>query len=225
MKKILFILVTVFTFSFVNAQDMSFGIKAGLNYGANKTSDSDFNDQFDPILVFHFGAYGEFSLSDKFSLQPELLYTTSGADFKSYSTIGGEITSDLKYRLNYLNIPITAKYYVVDNLSLEVGPYIGFLLSATEDGSLKSGDIVLLEADKIDKKENYKSTDFGMGLGAGYKLDNGLSFSLRYNLSLMDINDNPELVGETTRRSGEAGTSSFTMSNNIIQFSIGFTFN
>ncbi|RZJ55928.1 MAG: PorT family protein, partial [Flavobacterium sp.] len=32
--------------------------------------------------------------------------------------------------LSYLNVPIMAKYYVIEKLSLEAGPQIGFLLSA-----------------------------------------------------------------------------------------------
>ena len=157
MKKVVLITVlTVLGLTEVHAQKINFGAKAGLNI-ASITGDN--TDNLDPITDFHFGIQAEISISEKFSFQPELLYSGQGS----------------KVHLNYLNIPLMGKYYVSKGFSLEMGPQLGFLLSAKNDDT--------------DAKDAFKSLDFGVNFGIGYKLDNGLNFSARYNLGLSDIND------------------------------------
>ncbi|WP_106793891.1 porin family protein [Aquimarina sp. Aq78] len=165
MKKVVLItVIAALGLSNVNAQKIRLGAKGGLNL-AFITGDNTKN--LDPITDFHFGAMAEIKVSNKFSLQPELIYSGQGYDTS--------IDSEGIIALNYLNIPLIAKYYVTERLSLEAGPQIGFLLS-TKGGTK-------------DYKDLFKTTDFGMNFGLGYKLDNGLYFSARYNLGLTDINN------------------------------------
>jgi len=165
MKKLFLVTaIAVLGLSNVNAQKVKFGVKAGLNL-AFITGDN--SKDFDPNTDFHFGVMSEFKISDKFSLQPELIYSGQGADTN--------IESEGSIALNYLNMPIMGKYYVTERLSLEAGPQIGYLLS-TKGGSL-------------DYKDLLKPIDFGVNFGVGYKLDNGLNFGARYNLGLSNIND------------------------------------
>ncbi|WP_282079170.1 porin family protein [Aquimarina algiphila] len=165
MKKLVFItIIIVLGLSNVNAQEIKFGVKAGLNL-AFITGDNAKN--IDPNTDFHFGALAEIKVSNKFSLQPELLY--SGQGFNT------NIDSEGRIALNYLNIPLMAKYYVTERLSLEAGPQVGFLLS-TKGGAESNKDL-------------YKTMDFGVNFGLGYTLDNGIYFSARYNLGLSNIND------------------------------------
>ncbi|GAL64444.1 outer membrane beta-barrel protein [Algibacter lectus] len=67
------------------------------------------------------------------------------------------------------------KYYLTKGLSLEAGPQVGFLVSAKQDD--------------VNLKDSYKGLDLGVNFGLGYKLDNGLNFSARYNVGLSDVND------------------------------------
>lgn len=165
MKKLLLVaVITVIGFTNGNAQEIKFGVKAGLNL-AFITGDN--TEDFTPNTDFHVGVMAEWKVSDKFSLQPELIYSGQGADTN--------IDSEGRVALNYLNIPLIGKYYVTERLSLEAGPQIGFLLSS------KGGS--------INYKDFLKSTDFGANIGVGYKLDNGLNFGARYNLGLTNILD------------------------------------
>ncbi len=128
MKKITLLLVTVFTIGFVNAQDkenMSFGVKGGLNVSSITNADQD-GVNSKSLIGFHVGFFGEFMISDKFAIQPELLYSAQGVKLDFDGDNG-----DLK--LDYINIPVMAKYYVADAFSLELGPQIGFLVSAKEN--------------------------------------------------------------------------------------------
>jgi hypothetical protein len=184
MKKLLLVTaITILGLAKVNAQDVDFGIKGGLNF-ATLTGGN--NSEIGWTTDFNFGAMAEIKISEKFSLQPELIYSGQG--------YGSDDNSEGIIALNYLNIPIIAKYYIAKKLSLEAGPQIGFLLS-TKGGSK-------------DYKSLFKTTDFGVNFGLGYKLDNGLNFGARYVLGLTNIN----AVGSTTNK------------NSVFQVSIGYFF-
>ena len=187
MKKLLLTAVfAVITIVSINAQE--FGAKAGVNF-ASLNGDED----FDGRTSFFVGGAVEFEISESFSLQPELLYSSQGAK-SSFSDEG-----DLTIKLDYLNIPIMAKYYVTEGLSIEAGPQVGFLLSAKAE----------FDSDSEDIKDELNSVDFGLNFGLGYKLDSGLNFGARYNLGLSNIPDS------------DGGGD---LKNGVFQISVGYFF-
>jgi hypothetical protein len=197
MKKVLLFFVTaMFGIPIINAQ-IAFGAKAGVNF-------SDITDEkvdsFDGRTSFHFGAVAEIEISEKFSFQPELLFSSQGSKY-SEDFEGEDFEGEVK--VNYLNVPLMAKYYVTEGLSIEAGPQIGFLLSATDE----------YEDEEDDIDEFLKSTDFGLNLGLGYKLDSGLFFNARYNLGLSDNLDADEFE-----------TDGAEYKNSVIQISVGYFF-
>lgn len=157
MKKVLLTMAAVFAFSFANAQDkggssdMKFGVKAGY---INSNFTGDFEG--DATSSFYIGGLVDFSISEKFHVQPELLYSMEGAKDAA---------------VNFIRIPVMAKYYVMEGLNLQAGPQFGFVAG---------GDEI---------KEGLKSLDYGLGIGAGYELESGLFFDARYNMGLADLND------------------------------------
>ena len=183
MKKILLLaVVTVLGFANVTAQEIKFGAKGGLNF-ANISGDN--TEGTDVVTAFNFGVMSEIPISEKFSFQPELMYSGQGYSF-----------NDNTVALSYLNVPLMAKYYVIKGLSVEAGPQIGFLLAAKNE--------------KTDVKDSFKTVDFGVNFGVGYKLDNGLNFGARYNLGLTDINN--------------VDNSSSKNKNGVFQVSVGYFF-
>jgi hypothetical protein len=185
MKKLLLGLA-VCAFSFSNAQKkVTFGAKAGSNL-ATFTGDFEENDM---KVGFHVGGLAEISINDKFSVQPELLFSTQGTQF----------SSDDKINLSYINLPVIAKYYATDGLSIEAGPQVGFLVNAEQEVEGESSDF-----------DNTNDIDFGLNFGLGYKLDSGINFSARYNLGLSNIIDTD---------------SNFEAKNSVFQFSVGYFFN
>ena len=191
MKKILLTAFAVAAFGVTQAQEMSFGAKAGLNI-ANLGADAETDGS---LVGFHVGGVAEFPISENFSIQPELLYSMQGAKVVFVDEFD-VMEADLK--LSYINVPIMAKYYVMEGLSLEVGPQIGFLMSA--------------KVDDEDVKDGYKSIDFGLNGGVGYKTEMGLFFQARYNAGLAAINEEFE---------GDGGAK---VTNNVVSFSVGYTF-
>ena len=104
-----------------------------------------------------------------------------------------------------------AKYYVIEGLSVQAGPQIGFLMSADASSSVTSGGTTNSSSSNV--KDQYKDIDFGLNFGVGYKLDFGLFFDARYNLGLSDLADK--------RNDGDNGKST----NRVIQISVGYSFN
>jgi hypothetical protein len=152
MKKIILTIAAVFAFGAASAQDMKFGVKGGFT---NSNFAGDFSEG-DANSGFYVGGLVDFTVSEKFHVQPELLYSVEGA-------------KDAK--INYLRVPVMAKYYVMEGLSLQAGPEFAF------------------KAGGDDVKDYVKSLDYGLGIGAGYELTSGLFFDARYNLGLADVGD------------------------------------
>jgi hypothetical protein len=168
MKRIFLIAFAVMTFGFANAQQTRFGIKGGLNISNVVGGDV---DNTKSLVGFHIGGLAEIHVVEKFFIQPELLFSTQGAKFD------GAFGNDADFKLNYLNIPVLAKYYIIENkFSVEAGPQLGLLLSAKTDGE--------------DVKDFTRSVDFGFNIGAGYNFTDNFSAGLRYTIGLSPLSDN-----------------------------------
>ncbi|WP_235889679.1 porin family protein [Flavobacterium profundi] len=154
---------------------MKFGAKAALNL-SNLTGDVEDNSM---KVGFQIGGLVEIKISDRFAVQPELVFSTQGAKFS-------DDFGDYDANLNYLNIPVMAKFYVAEGFSLEAGPQIGFLMSA----KLKA------DGGDLDIKDETNSTDFGFNFGAGYDVTENINLGVRYSLGLSNINKDDEL-GDT----------------------------
>ena len=212
MKKILLLAtVVVFTLS-AQSQEIRMGAKAGVNF-ANMSMKPDEGMKMDSRTSFHIGGLVEIPISEKFSVQPEILYSSQGSQSKeSEEFMGTKVSYELKYKLDYISIPIMAKYYVIDGLGLEAGPQFGILVSAK--GEYEVSGLGMSESGSEDLKDDLKTLDIGLGFGASYRLDMGVFFGARYVLGLTDISDDKDVdFGDD-----------YTIKNNVIQISVGYTF-
>lgn len=178
-------------------QQLKFGPKAGVNF-ANLSG----VDNSEMKIGFHVGAVAEIKFNEKFSIQPEVVYSAQGAKNTTTVPVLGEVNTT--WNNDYINIPILAKYYIVDGFSVEAGPQVGFLVKS--EAKIESGNSSI----KDDTKDDFKSTDFGLGFGLAYDLPVGMFVNARYNLGLSDIRNNTN--------SGDA------IKNNVIQVGIGYKF-
>ncbi|MFV8379476.1 porin family protein [Flavobacterium sp. LB3R33] len=112
---------------------MAFGVKGGLNIftisnavldGVNSKS----------LVGFHVGFFWEFMISNTFAIQPEVLYSAQGTELE-FERISGDL------KLDYITIPVMAKYYVADTFSMEFGPQIGLLVFVKSKSSGESEDV------------------------------------------------------------------------------------
>ena len=210
MRKIKFLLVgltvLVATNSFAqkekrktDASAVAFGIKAGLNV-ANVTIKSDGLTVSPSSLL---GATGGLFVNipvgtGGFGIQPEFLYSMMGYKISSTATGGnGDITTNL----NYLSIPVLAKYNIdKPGFAVYAGPQIGILMSAKNKSGSVSEDI----------KDELKSTDVSAVFGLEYALEMGINFSTRYQIGLNNI--------------AKVAASGESIKNNAFTFTIGYQF-
>lgn len=161
-KRISMALFVLAAFTQTNVQsqsDILFGAKAGLNL-SSLGGDAAYNYSVKP--GFHIGGVLEVPFSDKISIQPEALISLQGS--------GGFFLEDLNFW--YLNVPVMAKYNIWDELYIEAGPQFGVLLSDNLDGNAYGGGGVFEESNGI---------DIGIGVGAGYRLDDNFYFQIRFS--------------------------------------------
>lgn len=183
-KQTIFTIFSCLLFVYGAAQDFSFGAKGGINI-ASIGGGSNFGVAgLGAKVSFHIGGVAEVPISEKFAVQPELLYSSQGT---KWNFAGGD-----NLKLDYINLPVMCKYYILEGLSAEAGPVVGFLLSTNAT------------------KEDYNSIDIAFAIGASYKLNENIFFSLRYNKGITDINKNDAI--------------SVSNQNNVFQISAGYAF-
>lgn len=185
MRKFLITIVALFISmsAFAQLDNIKWGVKGGLNL----TKVTKWDDQkLKPS--FYLGGLALFEINDYFAIQPELIYSRQGSKMK-YSVDGHSVKA--WNRLNYLNIPIIAKLYILEGLSIDVGPQFGFLLNGKT--KTKAGG----ETAKTSTSDAYKTFDVSFAMGATYALFYNINVSAKYNLGLTKVNKE----GKTSKNS------------------------
>lgn len=166
------------------AQDFQFGLKGGLSASWLQGTVVTGYEQVIPHVNFYAGGYTTYDLSRDFFLQAELLYAGRGHSDRS------EILPKYSRSLGYLMVPVFAGYYLVDNLSLMLGPEFGYLLFS----KTKAGDKVtdtLKDCRRfnicIAMQMNYMISD---NFGVDVKFDWGLNKTFKPGMYAKDVNDN-----------------------------------
>ena len=178
MKKVILAAIAFFALSAnVEAQSVRLGIKGGINYANQNGTDITVNSSnydSEAITSYHAGLVAEIKLSDGFAIQPELLYSTQGANYKNG-------VNEFKNELGYLSIPVVAKIYLSNSLSLELGPQASFLLS---------------ERDNVNFKDS-ETFEFAAVGGLGLNITKNLFIQARYGLGLTEASKNADIKNST----------------------------
>lgn len=168
MKKNLLLIVCTIAITTLSQAQVNFGLKGGANL-ANVNGDLDGTKM---KIGYHAGLLAKISVSESFSIQPELVYSNQGTKLEEDVTVN--------FNLNYINLPVLFQYNTKVGFFAETGPQAGYLVSAKAKAEDQSADI----------KEMFKSIDFGWAVGIGYKMaGSGLGLNARYNIGLGKIND------------------------------------
>ena len=153
-----------------SAQEVNIGIKGGLNVYNIYQED---NSNADRRIGFHAGLLGHIHLAKHFGLQPEIVYSNQGAEYRSSSV-------KTKFNLDYINVPLLFQIMFGDGFRLQAGPQVGFLISAKS------------ETDNVrqDHKDELETVELGLTFGASYVGKSGFGIDARYNYGLSDIYEN-----------------------------------
>ena len=167
MKKLLLIFSATCLITITSrAQAVHFGVKAGVNLAS---IDHDPGDDFESKVGFHAGGLAHIHCSDRFAVQPELVYSAQGGE-----------RGDTKANLGYINLPVLAQLMLGDGFRLQTGPQVGFMLNAKHE----SGDT------EVDVKDQLETMDFAWVVGASYIFPKGFGVDARYNHGLTNIYEN-----------------------------------
>ena len=113
----------------------------------------------------------EYFVTDKFSLAGGVLYSQQGAEIEPL---------DVTWEIDYLNIPVTANFYVLKGLALKAGIQPGVNLSAKLSGNSKNVN--------VNTDEAVKSFDISLPVGLSYEF-HSFVLDARYNFGLSKIFD------------------------------------
>ena len=219
MKKIVFLLVAAIAAGAVSAQKpFTFGPKVGINVTdlhPDGLDDINHLSGTKPALVI--GAFAEYRAAKWFAVSLDVLYSRQGSSAEiTQGALGSEHKLKFNNRLNYLNIPILANFYVTKGLALKAGIQPGFLIGSklrvrSNDGPWETADL---------KDENlFRTTDIAIPVGLSYTLDYGLVIDARYNFSLNDI-----ATGTFKEEIAQEGGDLKKIKNRVFSLTLGWKF-
>ncbi len=169
MKKI-FVMLTVALIGLSAMAQPRFGLKVG--FDLTNLWGKDIKHGVRPN--YQVGALMEYKFNDRIGISPEVVFASQGGKFD----ILGVKT---KYTLNYINVPVLLKFYATEDFSIDFGPQVGFNVYShliTEPAGVKVDTNI---------KDDVKTVDFGLGLGATYNLTENAFVQARYTLGLTKI--------------------------------------
>ena len=195
-KKLIFasLVLSFMSFTAVQAQEKtaSFGFKGGLNFSNLYTDNVDDNNV---LTGFNAGLYAKFPISNNIAIQPEISYTTKGAELVYNNAF---VQGTAKFNVNYIEVPVLLVMNITDNFNVHVGPYAGYMVSGKTTNKSDSGSYNF--EDKIDV-DDYNRFDAGLAGGVGIDLD-VVNFGVRYNYGLTKIaKDNSDFTSSDAKNS------------------------
>ncbi|WP_299826410.1 porin family protein [uncultured Pontibacter sp.] len=139
-----------------------FGLKGGVNFAEINGSDKAMLGDIDGYTSFHAGIFAQLALSNFFSIQSELLYSRKGYE-----------RTDSTFRFDYLELPVLAVFNLTDNISIHLGPQIGTMVSAKQEG-------------KEVNLDRFNTFDYGVAAGLEARISR-FRLGGRYNLGFADV--------------------------------------
>ena len=160
-------MISAATFAQNEVGQLTIQPKVGVNI-ANITD----ADDADPRIGLAAGAEFEYGLTDNIGLSAGVLYSMQGVK----TTI---IDDDCTWKLDFLNVPILANFYVAKGFAVKLGVQPGFKLSSKAEfkgsGGSKEVDV-----------DGFKSVDLSIPVGLSYQYQN-IVFDARYNWGVTNI--------------------------------------
>jgi hypothetical protein len=125
------------------------------------------------------GIYSQWKFSDKFSLQPELLFSQknvkTGDDFYTVYPESARTSFETGILLNYISVPVLMGYQLSKSWSVNIGPQYSYLISNVENLLTSS-------------KQAFKKQDLALVGGLEWQLSS-LKVYGRYSYGVMNINN------------------------------------
>ena len=160
----------------------TFSIQPKVGIGFSKITDDEAKFKFG----IGAGVEGQYQIFNWLAASGGVMYQQMGSKIKDQDGID---MSDVKINLDYIQIPMMAKFYVAKGLSLGAGIQPGFLTKAKIKVGGEYGKLLKEYggADEVDIKDNVEKFDLCFPLCVAYELPMGLFFEARYNYGVTDV--------------------------------------
>ena len=170
MKKFILLMLAFVSFQQMNAQQVQGDFTIQPKVGLNIVSWRGDSYQQDSYARLSFGVEGQYAVTDKFGISAGLMYSQQGNNSMVYNLqpANGNMYR-YKFKMDYLNIPILANYYLFKGLAVKAGIQPGFKIH-----------------DNISSSMTPKSFDLSIPVGLSYEYKN-ICLDARYNYGLTDV--------------------------------------
>jgi hypothetical protein len=133
------------------------------------------------------GVEGEYGVAENFSVTAGVLYSMQGVKFTDSGNIyGNNVKMDLTYKLDYINIPILANYYIVKGLAVKAGIQPAFKASAKLKAEATSGSSSASDSESL---SGVKGFCLSIPFGLSYEYSDFV-LDARYNLGVTKAFEN-----------------------------------
>lgn len=168
MKKLFISIICVLTVFAANAQDWYLGPQASLNLtGLTHPAGISTGTR----AGYAIGAFGGYEFNKLIGIEGQITYSSQGCKFKD---------ANGTMKMNYINVPVMAKFNVWKGINLFVGPQFGFNVRAKH----------IVNGNTLDMKDSVKTFDFGAIFGAAYQFDFGLRAGISYYAGMVNTSQN-----------------------------------
>ncbi len=163
------------------AQDAESKFQLGARGGVNfSTITGDGFEDPKSRTSFYAGLVAETFIAEKFALQGEVFYSGQGFDIEEISFAGIPLTPEAEFQIDYIQVPLLAKIYLIEGLNIHAGPQFGFKINEEVDID-PTGDGGDFDTNRI------KDFDFQLAAGAEFKLTSGFFIQARYTYGFSEI--------------------------------------
>ena len=189
-----------------------FGLKAGVasaNLDADEIDFTNAGRQFrlavqDNEFSYHLGVFGQIRINN-WSLQPEVLFRSSRADYMLSEFVSTEFVTSLRTeKYSFVDVPIMLAYRF-GALRLQAGPVARFYIA-------NSSELVGI----ADFSESFEQVEYGYQAGIGLDIWR-LVIDVKYDRELDDIGDHISFGGQSIDFNKKAGRFLFSVGYSLLK--------
>ena len=129
---------------------------------------------------FQVGAGVSFPISEKFLLQPEIMFSQKGSKSRKNEPY-------FNWQLNYIDMPLMINYIFDDKIDFQAGIGFNYLLSARFDSGFGF----------TNQSESFNTVDFAGNVGVEYHFSELFSANIRLTTSLVNSGKNEQYYNRT----------------------------
>ena len=181
----------------LNSEKLKFGLEGGYNL-SNVTN----LENAKAASNFNLGFYFDILLKENTNWYMHtgvIVKSTMGANIDPYSLNDESLDillkdADVRRKINLFNVPILARYKFKNNVFVEAGPMLGWMLNKSHDEFTESNFENEDDELQFDRKirDDFPILDFGAQVGIGYQLKamNNMNLAVKYYHGLIDTKKN-----------------------------------